>query len=108
MVMLFLGDVGGGELLLIMLVVLLFFGSKQIPQLARGLGKGIREFKDAANGIQREIEKSIHEVPVTEEKVVERIEPKPLQEYIEPEIVEETKAELPEIKPAPGSIAREV
>lgn len=51
-------NLGGGEIFVIMLVILLFFGSKKIPELARGLGKGMREFKDATNGIQREIEES--------------------------------------------------
>jgi sec-independent protein translocase protein TatA len=40
-------NLGVPELLIILLVVLLLFGSKKIPELARGLGKGIREFKDA-------------------------------------------------------------
>jgi sec-independent protein translocase protein TatA len=42
-----MGSLGVPELLIILLVVLLLFGSKKIPELARGLGKGIREFKDA-------------------------------------------------------------
>ena len=42
---------------MVMLVFLMFFGSNKIPEIARGLGKGIRQFKDAANGIQEEIEK---------------------------------------------------
>ena len=45
---LFLGDLGGGEIMLIMVVILIFFGANKIPELARGLGKGIREFKDAS------------------------------------------------------------
>ncbi|PSR52690.1 twin-arginine translocase TatA/TatE family subunit [Adhaeribacter arboris] len=55
-VFLFLGDIGGSEVMVILLVVLVFFGAKRIPELARGLGKGIREFKDATNGIKNEIE----------------------------------------------------
>lgn len=54
-IILFLGNLGGGEIILILLMILLFFGSKKIPELARGLGKGIREFKDATQGIQKEI-----------------------------------------------------
>lgn len=46
----------GGEWLWIILVVIIFFGGKKIPELARGLGKGMREFKDAKDGIQTEIE----------------------------------------------------
>ncbi|MBC6990995.1 MULTISPECIES: twin-arginine translocase TatA/TatE family subunit [Hymenobacter] len=57
-VLLFLGDIGGSELLLIMVVILMFFGANKIPELARGLGKGIREFKDASREIRSEIENS--------------------------------------------------
>lgn len=46
---------GGSEWILILLAVLLLFGAKKIPELARGLGKGIREFKDASREIKREI-----------------------------------------------------
>ena len=45
-----LGGIGGTEIFLIILVILLFFGGKRIPELAKGLGKGIREFKDASSG----------------------------------------------------------
>lgn len=47
---------GGSEWILILLAVLLLFGAKKIPELARGLGKGIREFKDASREIKREID----------------------------------------------------
>lgn len=47
---------GGWELVLIVLVILVFFGAKRIPDLARGLGRGIREFKDATKGIKDEID----------------------------------------------------
>ncbi len=70
MILLFL-NMGGSEIFLVVLVILLFFGSKSIPTLARGLGKGLREFKDATQGIQREIENSAtsikKELDVTEE-----------------------------------------
>lgn len=42
-----IGSFGGWEILLIVLILLIFFGAKRIPALARGFGKGIREFKDA-------------------------------------------------------------
>lgn len=45
-----------------MLVVLLLFGGKKLPELARGLGKGIREFKDASDGVKREIHRNINAV----------------------------------------------
>ena len=55
---LFLGDIGGSEVMLIMVVILIFFGANKIPELARGLGKGIREFKDASTEIRREFEQA--------------------------------------------------
>jgi sec-independent protein translocase protein TatA len=57
----FLGNLGGPEIFLIVLFVLIFFGAKKIPELARGLGKGIREFKDATKEIKDEIEESVSE-----------------------------------------------
>lgn len=51
-------NLGGGEIFVIVLVVLMFFGAKNIPDIARGLGKTMREIKDATNGIQREIQES--------------------------------------------------
>ena len=52
-----MGDLfSGPHIILIALVVLLLFGGKKIPELMRGLGKGIREFKDAKDNVQREIE----------------------------------------------------
>lgn len=53
---------GTTELILILLVVLLLFGAKKIPDLARGLGSGIREFKDASREIKREIDTDRTEV----------------------------------------------
>lgn len=53
----FLGGLGAGEIFLIILVILLIFGGKKIPELARGLGKGIREFKNASSGIDEEEKK---------------------------------------------------
>lgn len=61
--LLFLGDLGGGELMLIMVVILIFFGANKIPELARGLGKGIREFKDASSEIRNEFEKVAQSPP---------------------------------------------
>ena len=53
----FLGGLGGGEIFLILLVVLLIFGGKKIPELAKGLGRGIREFKNASSGLDKDDEK---------------------------------------------------
>jgi sec-independent protein translocase protein TatA len=51
-----MGSFGPLEIILIFLVVLLIFGAKRIPEIARGIGKGIREFKDATGEISRELE----------------------------------------------------
>jgi sec-independent protein translocase protein TatA len=57
-----MGDLfSGGHIILIALVVLLLFGGKKIPELMRGLGKGIREFKDAKDNVKREIEDHIND-----------------------------------------------
>ncbi len=64
--------IGGNELLLILLVVLLLFGPKKIPELARGLGKGINEFKKAQSNLQDEIEKAAE----SEQKPEKPAEPK--------------------------------
>jgi len=53
---------GTPEIMVIMLVILLLFGGKKLPELARGLGKGIREFKDASDGVKREIHRNINSI----------------------------------------------
>ncbi len=60
--MLLFFNLGGGEIFFILLFVLIFFGSKKIPEVARGLGKGIRQFKDAAEGIQRDIQDNVSDI----------------------------------------------
>ncbi len=49
------GGIGGTEILLIFLVVLILFGAKRIPDIAQGLGKGIKDFKNAVSDTQREV-----------------------------------------------------
>lgn len=49
------------EILVILLIVLILFGAKKIPELARGLGRGIREFKDATREIKNEINEGVNE-----------------------------------------------
>jgi sec-independent protein translocase protein TatA len=51
----------GGEWIIILLVVIIFFGGKKIPELARGIGKGMREFNDAKEGVKNEIEAGMKE-----------------------------------------------
>tara|TARA_Y100000034_G_scaffold24164_2_gene28030 strand:- start:3536 stop:3775 length:240 start_codon:yes stop_codon:yes gene_type:complete len=61
-----LGLPSGGEWLIILVVILLLFGAKRLPELARGLGKGIREFKGAVKDVENELDeaaKSVEENP---------------------------------------------
>jgi sec-independent protein translocase protein TatA len=76
-VLLFL-NIGGPEMILIVFVALLLFGGEKLPEIARGLGKGIRDFKDASEGVKREITNQINsyeerrpEPPVVETPVIE-------------------------------------
>jgi len=52
---------GTNEMIIIVIVVLLLFGGRKIPELMRGLGKGVREFNDAKNNVRREIEDNVNE-----------------------------------------------
>jgi sec-independent protein translocase protein TatA len=68
----FLDSLGGSELILIFLVVLLLFGGQKLPELARGLGKSVREFKKATAGVEEEIKKAL-EAPA--EVIPPKVEP---------------------------------
>lgn len=58
---LFIGNIGATELVLIFLVVLLLFGGSKIPELMRGLGRGIREFNNARHAVEDEIRQGMRE-----------------------------------------------
>lgn len=49
------GMIGGQEILIILLIVLVLFGGKKIPELMKGLGKGVREYKDAVNSVEKDL-----------------------------------------------------
>lgn len=68
-------NIGTPELLLILLAVLLLFGGNKLPELARGLGKGIREFKDASDNVKREIHRNINEVQQNIEETRDDLNP---------------------------------
>ena len=53
-------NIGSSEMVLIVFVALLLFGGEKLPEIARGLGKGIRDFKDASEGVKREINNQIN------------------------------------------------
>jgi sec-independent protein translocase protein TatA len=57
-----LGVLGTQEIVIILVIVLLLFGGRKIPELMKGLGRGVREFNDAKNNVRQEIENNINEV----------------------------------------------
>ncbi len=61
--MLGLFNLGGGEIILILAVVLILFGAKKLPELAKGLGQGIKEFKKATKEVTEEVSQAMEEPP---------------------------------------------
>lgn len=59
----FIEGIGGPELMMIMFVILLLFGANKLPELARGFGKSMKEFKKAASGVENEVRKAMEEPP---------------------------------------------
>lgn len=57
-----LGMLGTNEIIIILVIVLLLFGGRKIPELMRGLGKGVREFNDAKNNVKKEIEENASDI----------------------------------------------
>jgi len=112
-VVLFLESLGGGEVMVILLFILMFFGSEKIPGIAKGLGKGIREVKDAMNGVQdelkgglREAEKEINKIkgdvtkdlPDTNDIVKYTLESEPLAQPKSSAVVMPASEEKVEVK----------
>lgn len=60
------GTFGMNELLIIALIVLLLFGGKKIPELMKGLGKGVKSFKEGINDVQNEVNKAVNDDDLTE------------------------------------------
>jgi sec-independent protein translocase protein TatA len=94
--LLFLSNLFSSDMIIIVFVALLLFGGEKLPEIARGLGKGIRDFKDASEGVKREINMQINnfEEKREEEKRMEEIaaaqnqptaDPEPLVESRQPE-----------------------
>lgn len=61
-----LGVIGGPEIIVILLIVLVLFGGKKIPELMKGLGKGVKEYKKAMNGVEEKINSVADEAPKQE------------------------------------------
>lgn len=76
-VLLLFDFLGGGELLIVFLAILLLFGGKGMPTVMRNLGRGIRQFKDATQGIQRDIQEGANNIRQEIEKGANMIEEKP-------------------------------
>ena len=113
---LLLGMPGGGELVFIVLIIIMLFGSKKIPELARGLGKGMREIKNATNDIQQEIREGAREVNNAKdftnvEKQVEKLikdekETSEEKQQKEPGVEPDSASKI-NIKPPTNSVQRE-
>ncbi|MBC8985087.1 twin-arginine translocase TatA/TatE family subunit [Pedobacter sp. N36a] len=69
-------NMGSGEIMVILAVALLLFGGKKLPELAKGLGKGIREFKDASEGVKREIHRNINLSDIENEATAQEVKEK--------------------------------
>lgn len=61
-----LGVIGGPEIIVILLIVLVLFGGKKIPELMKGLGKGVKEYKKAMSGVEEEINNITEDTPKEE------------------------------------------
>jgi sec-independent protein translocase protein TatA len=61
-ILLFLADLGGGEILVVLAAVLVLFGADKLPGMARSAGRGMRSFNDAKKEIQNELERSIKDI----------------------------------------------
>jgi sec-independent protein translocase protein TatA len=79
---------GGWEVVLILAVVLLLFGSKKLPELARGLGQGIREFKKATREVGDELNQAIEEPPQSAQQ--KRVAAANVQPPVEPTVPQST------------------
>lgn len=76
----FIGSVGGPEMIMIFIVILLLFGAKKLPELARGVGKSMGEFKKAREEFEREITRSEEEVRRDDRAREARVKPAPDKE----------------------------
>src|SRR5690349_6728726 len=68
-VMFGLFNLGGGEIILILALVLILFGAKKLPELAKGLGTGIKEFKKATREVTEEVSSAMDETPVPQKRL---------------------------------------
>ena len=90
----FIEGIGGPELMMIMFIILLLFGANKLPELAKGLGKSVREFKKATSGVENEIRRAMDEP----------VEPIPVKSPQHPPTADKLQLAPPEKLPAtPGA-----
>ncbi len=65
---------GFGEILVILLIALIFIGPKKLPELARGLGKGLREFQNATKGLAEQIDQAKSEIHHTQQEITDAVQ----------------------------------
>jgi sec-independent protein translocase protein TatA len=73
---------GGGELILVLGAVLILFGAKKIPEFAKGLGQGMKEFKKASREVQDELENAIQDTPPPPKKITPPIDTDPVSSEV--------------------------
>src|SRR4051812_34131027 len=92
-------NLGGGEIILILALILILFGARKLPELAKGLGQGIKEFKKATREVTDEIQSSVDDSHYTPPPPPKRIdEPQKLAEASESASAEKPLAHTPEKK----------
>ena len=84
-------NLGGGEIILILALILILFGAKKLPELAKGLGQGIKEFKKATKEVTDEVQSAMDE-PTPPQKRLPTTNPQPEQQ---PETVAHTSSPSP-------------
>jgi sec-independent protein translocase protein TatA len=84
-------NLGGGEIILILALVLILFGAKKLPELAKGLGTGIKEFKKATRDVTDEMQSAMHESPPPAPKPLPPAAPQPEAQQTIPQSTPETK-----------------
>lgn len=82
----FIEGIGGPELMLILFIILLLFGANKLPELAKGLGKSVKEFKKAAADVEYQIKEAMEEKP-EESAEAKRFAPKPVTPVVPPQNV---------------------
>ncbi len=95
-VMLGLFNLGGGEIILILALVLILFGAKKLPELAKGLGQGIKEFKKATREVTDEVSHAMDDAPPPPKRLPTTAAPEPA-----PTTQAESSPTVPQSSPGP-------